>query len=89
MCLNIYYMPLYFEIRKCTIDTNIFILVYSSIKEIVNFKDKIIIFALDSIKWIILENENQLDFFYLLKKYSLKKALGLFGANIQDVATLP
>lgn len=50
---------------------------------IVKHKDYILIIASETVNWIVLENEDQLFFFELLKKHNLKKAIEIFnGSNI-------
>ncbi|MCQ2595091.1 MAG: radical SAM protein [Treponemataceae bacterium] len=51
---------------------------------IVRHNSKILVIAVDVGNWIVLENDNQLDFFYLLKENTLEKSLELFKGEQKD-----
>ena len=52
--------------------------------EVINYDSKIIVIAVDIGNWLILENENQLTFFNLLKNNTLEKSLELFKGEYND-----
>lgn len=52
---------------------------------IVRYNQKIIVIAVETASWIILDNENQLYFFELLRKHSLKEAILLFQGEKIDI----
>lgn len=54
----------------------------------VHHKDKIIVISVDTANWLVLDNENQLDFFYLLKSNTLGKSLELFDGNKNDAVNV-
>ena len=51
---------------------------------IVRYDSKIIVIAVDTGNWIVLENEKQLEFFNLLKENTLEKSLALFSGEQGD-----
>lgn len=51
---------------------------------IVRYDSKIIVIAVDTGNWIVLENEKQLEFFNLLKENTLEKSLVLFSGEQGD-----
>lgn len=54
----------------------------------VHHKDKIIVISVDTANWLVLDNENQLDFFYLLKSNTLGKSIELFDGNKNDTVNV-
>ena len=53
--------------------------------KVIHRNESILIISRETANWIVLQNEFQLDFFELLKKYKLKNAIGLFSGNSSDV----
>lgn len=51
---------------------------------IVDVSEKILVISVDTAKWIVLNNQRQLDFFHLLRNNKLSDALNLFSGNIND-----
>lgn len=51
---------------------------------IIRYNGKILIIAVDIGNWLVLENEKQLNFFHLLEKNPLNKALELFEGKHED-----
>lgn len=54
-----------------------------NIKE-VRYKDKILVVAVDTARWLVLDNESQLLFFNALKTRTIEDAIGMFGES-QDI----
>ncbi len=50
----------------------------------VNYAGMFLIIADDYANWIVLKNKSQLDFFSLLKEYTLKESLRLFNGAFED-----
>lgn len=59
----------------------------SNIK-IVEFQNRILIIAVDSAKWIVLDNKRQLEFFNLLLNCSISDAIKLTNSNQDDIKTV-
>lgn len=51
---------------------------------IVRHKNHILVIAPDTAKWLVLENEEQLDFFHLLEENKLSDALNLFQGEYKN-----
>lgn len=51
---------------------------------VVRHKGKIIVIAIDTANWIVLENEAQLTFFQLLQQFALEEALARFTGKFED-----
>lgn len=54
----------------------------------IHYKDKIIIVSVRTANWIILNNEEELRFFQLLRNSTIKSALASFGTNQQSINVL-
>ena len=52
--------------------------------EIVKHRDVWLVIAVETASWIVLDNEDQLNFFLLLKRNSIEKALDEFVGNLQN-----
>ena len=53
--------------------------------KIVEYKDCFIIIAVDTACWIVLESKEQLNFFNLLLKYTIKEAIDIFNGSNKDI----
>lgn len=51
---------------------------------IIRHKDHILVISVNTANWIILDNDDQLLFFNLLKRHKLSEALEVFTGNISD-----
>lgn len=51
---------------------------------IIHYDSKILVIAVETGNWIVLENNSQLEFFNLLKEYTLEKSLELFKGEQKD-----
>ena len=56
--------------------------------KIVNYCEKIIIIAVDIGNWIVLENEQQLSFFFLLKEYTIKESFQKYTGTKDDAISV-
>ena len=52
--------------------------------KVVKYKEYILVIAIDTACWIVLENEEQLCFFNLLNKHTIQNALDAFDGDIED-----
>lgn len=52
---------------------------------VVRYKGKILLIAVDTATWLVLENEEQLRFFSLLQKYSIRESMVIFQGKKEDV----
>lgn len=52
--------------------------------KIVSFCDKFIVISAQTINWIVLENKEQLEYFKLLQKYSIKDSLERFEGDFRN-----
>ncbi len=56
--------------------------------EIVRYKGKILVISVETACWLMLENEEQLKLFGLLKENTIRQAVDLFAGNEADVANV-
>ena len=52
---------------------------------IVRYKGRILVIAVNTATWIVLDNEEQLSFFSLLKQYSIRESISVFQGGKEDV----
>lgn len=52
--------------------------------KIVEYQNNYIVVSVDTANWIVLMNEEQLDFFHLLCNHSLQESLDLFNGSIEN-----
>lgn len=69
-------------VRKTIPPTQSFVFPASLV--IVFYKKKILVISRDTANWIVLQNEEQLEFFNLLKSYPLNEALARFKGEYKD-----
>lgn len=53
--------------------------------KIVKYDNQLLIISPNTAKWIVLDNEKQLEFYELLNSYSFGDAIGLFQGEMKDV----
>lgn len=70
------------NVRKTIPPTQRF--VFPSALAVVFYKKKILMISKDTANWIVLQNEEQLEFFNLLKSYQLNEALAKFKGEYKD-----
>ena len=58
--------------------------IFPNIIKTIHHNDKIIVISVETACWIVLENNNQLKFFNLLRKYTIQEAIKHFEGTLID-----
>src|SRR5574344_2863637 len=56
--------------------------------KVIKYKTKILVIAIDTARWIVLDSEKQLDIFNLLQQHTLEETIAISDASQNDIMSV-